>query len=199
MQRPGCEPESLVATQRRPVAKKKRGQGWYTGPLWHFTSIGFCLAIGLAPVVCHLHAQGENSLQGPLYNHLPGTRMHWHETRLWRSMRFRRIRWGKLLSAPTQSTAAQRWKIKGWVGSCGPVSNVPIWEMVLSELAREGGEVIWIKVPSHITVDANNAADLLASVGLPMQVRKSHCHVFLGGLDPGQAPLKTFLLMLRLT
>ena len=30
-------------------------------------------------------------------------------------------------------------------------------------------------------------------------VRKSHCHVFLGGLDPGQAPLKTLLLMLRQT
>ena len=24
------------------------------------------------------------------------------------------------------------------------------------------------------------------------EVRKSHCHVFLGGLDPGQAPLKPF-------
>ena len=33
----------------------------------------------------------------------------------------------------------------------------------------------------------------------PLVVRKSHCHVFLGGLDPGQAPLKTLLLMLRLT
>ena len=33
----------------------------------------------------------------------------------------------------------------------------------------------------------------------PPGVRKSHCHVFLGGLDPGQAPLKTLLLMLRLT
>ena len=31
------------------------------------------------------------------------------------------------------------------------------------------------------------------------RVRKSHCHVFLGGLDPGQAPLKTLLLMLRQT
>ena len=30
-------------------------------------------------------------------------------------------------------------------------------------------------------------------------VRKSHCHVFLGGLDPGQAPPKNLLLMLRLT
>ena len=34
------------------------------------------------------------------------------------------------------------------------------------------------------------------SIGL---VRKSHCHVFLGGLDPGQAALKTLLLMLRQT
>ena len=30
-------------------------------------------------------------------------------------------------------------------------------------------------------------------------VRKSHCHVFLRGLDPGQTPFKTLLLMLRLT
>ena len=34
---------------------------------------------------------------------------------------------------------------------------------------------------------------------LPCEVRKSHCYVFLGGLDPGQAPLKTLLLMPRLT
>ena len=32
-----------------------------------------------------------------------------------------------------------------------------------------------------------------------LSVRKSHHHVFLGGLDPGQAPLKTLLLMLRQT
>ena len=30
------------------------------------------------------------------------------------------------------------------------------------------------------------------------RVRRSHCHVFLGGLDPGQAPLKTLSLMPRL-
>ena len=30
-------------------------------------------------------------------------------------------------------------------------------------------------------------------------VRKSHCLVFLGDLDPGQAPFKTLLLMLKLT
>ena len=34
--------------------------------------------------------------------------------------------------------AARRRRIKGWVGSCGPVSNVPIWELLLSELEREG-------------------------------------------------------------
>ena len=32
-----------------------------------------------------------------------------------------------------------------------------------------------------------------------LSVRERHCHVFLGGLDAGQAPLKTLLLMLRLT
>ena len=32
-----------------------------------------------------------------------------------------------------------------------------------------------------------------------VRVRKSHCHVFLGGLHPGQARLKTLLLMLRST
>ena len=34
---------------------------------------------------------------------------------------------------------------------------------------------------------------------LPELVRKSHCHVFLGGLDPGGGPLRALLLMIRLT
>ena len=42
-------------------------------------------------------------------------------------------------------------------------------------------------------------ARVVAHVAVSLGVRKSHCHVFLGGLDPGQAPLKTLLLMLRLT
>ena len=41
-----------------------------------------------------------------------------------------------------------------------------------------------------------NAAENLQRL---RSVRKSHCHVFLGWLDPGQAPLKTLLLMLRQT
>ena len=62
--------------------------------------------------------------------------------------------------------AAKRWKVKGWVGSCGPVSNVPIWEEVLLELDRNKREFVWIKVPSHVTVEGNNEADRLASIGL---------------------------------
>ena len=62
--------------------------------------------------------------------------------------------------------ATKRWKVKGWVGSCGPVSNVPIWEEVLLELERNERELVWIKVPSHVTVEGNNEADRLASVGL---------------------------------
>ena len=37
------------------------------------------------------------------------------------------------------------------------------------------------------------------TAGTVVKVGKSHYHVFLGGLDPGQAPLKTLLLMLRQT
>ena len=62
--------------------------------------------------------------------------------------------------------AAKRWNVKGWVGSCRPVSNVPIREEVLLELDRNEHELVWIKVPSHITVEGNNEADRLASVGL---------------------------------
>ena len=42
----------------------------------------------------------------------------------------------------------------------------------------------------------NDISTLAKVVG---RVRRDHCHVFLGGLDPGQAPLKTLLLLLRLT
>ena len=77
--------------------------------------------------------------------------------------------------------AAKGWKIKGWVGSCGPVSNVPIWELILSELEREGREILWIKVPSHVTIEGNNETDRLASVGrhahplYPHTTQRSHC------------------------
>ena len=63
-------------------------------------------------------------------------------------------------------SAAKRWKPKGWVGSCGLVSNVPIWELFLAELKREGHEFSWIKMPFHVTIGGNNEADRTASIGL---------------------------------
>ena len=36
------------------------------------------------------------------------------------------------------------------MGSCGPLSDVPIWELLLSELEREGREILWIKVVFHV-------------------------------------------------
>ena len=54
------------------------------------------------------------------------------------------------------------------VGSCAPVSNIPIWEMMLSDVEREGHEVLWVKVPSHVTVEGTNEVDRIASVSLQM-------------------------------
>ena len=41
-----------------------------------------------------------------------------------------------------------------------------MWEMLLTELQRKGREIIWIKVPSHVTIEGNDEADSLAAVGL---------------------------------
>ena len=49
--------------------------------------------------------------------------------------------------------AANRWKLKGRVGSSGPASNVPIRQQILIELDRDDRETIWIQVPSHLTVE----------------------------------------------
>ena len=56
--------------------------------------------------------------------------------------------------------------MKGWVGSYGLVSNIPIWELFLAEQEREGHENFSIKVPSHVTIGCNNEADHLAKIGL---------------------------------
>ena len=45
---------------------------------------------------------------------------------------------------------------------------MPIREIVLAELATEGREVIRINAPSHVTVDGDDEAARLASVGLRM-------------------------------
>ena len=54
------------------------------------------------------------------------------------------------------------------------------------KLTQPGGELL-LGLLTLLTMRCVNA------------VRNSHCHVFLGGLDPGQAPPKALLLILRLT
>ena len=61
--------------------------------------------------------------------------------------------------------AARRWKINGWKGSSGPVSNVPIWEEVLQFLDDTFQEIKWVKVPSRVNVMGNEQANTLANQG----------------------------------
>ena len=63
------------------------------------------------------------------------------------------------------ATGARRWKIRGWVGSCGPVSNAHLWEELLNELDKPGCQVQWVKVRSHVTIESDNEADRLAEQG----------------------------------
>ena len=72
------------------------------------------------------------------------------------------------------SGAARRWRLRGWVGSSGPVSNVPLWEQLLMELDNKSRIVHWIKVPSHVTIEGNNKADRLTDQGRQLHPRYPH-------------------------
>ena len=61
--------------------------------------------------------------------------------------------------------AARRWKLRGWTGSSGPVSNVPLWELLLDTLSAHTGSIKFIKVPSHVDILGNNEGDRLADQG----------------------------------
>lgn len=61
--------------------------------------------------------------------------------------------------------AAKCWKLQGWKGSSGPVSNGSLWELLLAELDRPDRTIHWVKVPSHVTIEGNNEADRLAEEG----------------------------------
>ena len=65
-------------------------------------------------------------------------------------------------------------KTKGWVGSFGTVSNLFVWEMMLSEWDKEWKEVIRTKILSHATAEGNNQVDWLTAVGLYMH----HLYLF---------------------
>ena len=61
--------------------------------------------------------------------------------------------------------AALRWQARGWVGSAGPVSNVPLWKELLQHLDSTFQDILWVKVPSHVNVEGNEQADTLAHNG----------------------------------
>ena len=70
--------------------------------------------------------------------------------------------------------AAHRWRLRGWIGSCGPVSNVPLWEQLLAALDENPRTVHWVKVPLHVTIEGNNEADRLADQGRQLHPRFPH-------------------------
>ena len=61
--------------------------------------------------------------------------------------------------------AARRWQARGWVGSAGPVSNIPLWKELLQLLDSTFQDILWVKVPSHVNVEGNEQADTLANNG----------------------------------
>ena len=62
---------------------------------------------------------------------------------------------------------AQHWKSKGWTTTSGQLQvHVPVWEMLLQEMATPGREVRWEHVPAHVNVQGNEVANGLAMEGM---------------------------------
>ena len=62
---------------------------------------------------------------------------------------------------------AQHWKSKGWTTTSGKLQvHVPVWEMLLHEMAKPGREVRWEHVPAHVNVQGNEVANRLAMEGM---------------------------------
>ena len=62
---------------------------------------------------------------------------------------------------------AQHWKSKGWTTTSGKLQvHVPVWEMLLQEMATPGREVRWEHVPAHVNVQGNEVANGLALEGM---------------------------------
>ena len=62
---------------------------------------------------------------------------------------------------------AQHWKSKGWTTTSGKLQvHVPVWEMLLREMAKPGREVRWEHVPAHVNVQGNEVANGLAMEGM---------------------------------
>ena len=62
---------------------------------------------------------------------------------------------------------AQHWKSKGWTTTSGKLQvHVPVWEILLQEMATPGREVRWEHVPAHVNVQGNEMANGLAMEGM---------------------------------
>ena len=62
---------------------------------------------------------------------------------------------------------AQHWRSKGWTTTSGKLQvHVPVWEMLLQEMAKPGKEVRWEHVPTHVNVQGNEVANGLAMEGM---------------------------------
>ena len=62
---------------------------------------------------------------------------------------------------------AQHLKSKGWTTTSGKLqAHVPVWEMLLQEMATPGREVRWEHVPAHVNVQGNEVANGLAMEGM---------------------------------
>ena len=62
---------------------------------------------------------------------------------------------------------AQHWRSKGWTTTSGKLQvHVPVWEMLLQEMAKQGREVWWEHVPAHVNVHGNEVANGLEMEGM---------------------------------
>ena len=61
--------------------------------------------------------------------------------------------------------AAYRWRDNGWVSASGPVSNVDLWPQLLEAIQSFGTIFQWVKIPCHVGLHGNDAADELANRG----------------------------------
>ena len=62
---------------------------------------------------------------------------------------------------------AQHWRSKGWTTASGKLQvHVPVWEMLLREMAQPGRELRWEHVPAHVKVQGNEVANGLAMEGM---------------------------------
>ena len=71
--------------------------------------------------------------------------------------------------------AAYRWRDNGWVSATGTVSNVDLWQQLLEAIQSSFTIFQWVKIPSHVGLHGNDAADELANRGRLMSPLHQSC------------------------